>query len=109
MYRLTKDADYILLIVYVDELLYIGSNDDITTWFEGELHRDLTPTVSSTVTQYLGLNIQEEEGAIYINAAKYADTIAKRFALTPTTISTPYRYATGNDKGGSVLLKPAGM
>ncbi|CAI7737791.1 unnamed protein product [Closterium sp. NIES-53] len=61
------------------------------------------------VTAYLGLNIQEEEGAIYINAAKYADTIAKRFALTPTTISTPYRYATGNDKGGSVLLKPAGM
>ncbi|CAI7854040.1 unnamed protein product [Closterium sp. NIES-53] len=109
MYRLTKDADYILLIVYVDDLLYIGSNDDITTWFEGELQKDLTLTVSSTVTQYLGLNIREEEGAIYINAAKYVDTIAKRFTLTPTTISTPYRYATGNDKGGSVLLKPAGI
>ncbi|CAI7885249.1 unnamed protein product [Closterium sp. NIES-54] len=92
-----------------DNLLYIGSNDDITTWFEGELQRDLTLTVSSTVTHYLGLNIREEEGAIYINAAKYADTIAKSFALTPTTISTPYRYATGNDKGGSVLLKPAGI
>ncbi|CAI7866276.1 unnamed protein product [Closterium sp. NIES-53] len=108
MYRLTKDADYILLIVYVDDLLYIGSNDDITTWFEGELQRDLTLTVSSTVTQYLGLNIREEEGAIYINAAKYADTIAKRFALTPTTISTPYRYATGNDKGGSVANEVGG-
>ncbi|CAI7812499.1 unnamed protein product [Closterium sp. NIES-53] len=107
--ELPHDANYILLIVYVDNLLYIGSNDDITTWFEGELQRDLTLTVSSTVTHYLGLNIREEEGAIYINAAKYADTIAKSFALTPTTISTPYRYATGNDKGGSVLLKPAGI
>ncbi|CAI7787118.1 unnamed protein product [Closterium sp. NIES-53] len=109
MYRLTKDTNYILLIVYVDDLLYIGSNDDITTWFEGELQRDLTLTVSSTVTQYLGLNIREEEGAIYINAAKYADTIAKSFALTPTTISTPYRYATGNHKEGSSLLKSAGI
>ncbi|CAI7887682.1 unnamed protein product [Closterium sp. NIES-53] len=45
----------------------------------GELQRDLTLTVSSTVTQYLGLNIQEEEGAIYLNATKYADTIAKRY------------------------------
>ncbi|CAI7883393.1 unnamed protein product [Closterium sp. NIES-53] len=98
MYRLTKGDDYILLIVYVDDLLYIGSTDNVTTWFEGELQRDLTLTVSSTVTQYLGLNIQEEEGAIYLNAAKYADTIAKRFALTPTTISTPYRYTAGNDK-----------
>ncbi|CAI7805759.1 unnamed protein product [Closterium sp. NIES-54] len=109
MYRFTKDDDYILLIVYVDDLLYIGSTDNVTTWFEGELQKDLTFTVSSTVTQYLGLNIQEGEDAIYLNAAKYADTIAKRFALTPTTISMPYRYKAGNDKVESALLKPAGI
>ncbi|CAI7884659.1 unnamed protein product [Closterium sp. NIES-54] len=89
------------------DLLYIGSTNNVTIWFEGELQKDLTLTVSSTVTQYLGLNIQEEEGAIYLNAAKYADTIAKRFALTPTTISTPYRYTAGNNKEGSTPLKPA--
>ncbi|CAI7901272.1 unnamed protein product [Closterium sp. NIES-54] len=99
MYRLTKGTDYILLIVYVDDLLYIGSTNNVTTWFGGELQKDLTLTVSSTVTQYLGLNIQKEEDAIYLNAAKYADTIAKRFALTPTTISTPYRYTDKIEKG----------
>ncbi|CAI7870013.1 unnamed protein product [Closterium sp. NIES-53] len=31
MYRLTKGNDYILLIVYVDNLLYIGSTDNVTT------------------------------------------------------------------------------
>ncbi|CAI7812603.1 unnamed protein product [Closterium sp. NIES-53] len=30
MYRLTKGDDYILLIVYVDDLLYIGSTDNVT-------------------------------------------------------------------------------
>ncbi|CAI7893177.1 unnamed protein product [Closterium sp. NIES-53] len=109
MYRLTKGDDYILLIVYVDDLLYIGSTNNVTTWFEGELQRDLKLTVSYTVTQYLGLNIQEGESTIYLNAAKYADTIAKRFALTPTTISTPYRYTAGNDKAESAPLKPAGI
>ncbi|CAI7783544.1 unnamed protein product [Closterium sp. NIES-53] len=109
MYRLTKGTDYILLVVYVDNLLYIGSTNNVTTWFEGELQKDLTLTVSSAVTQYLGLNIQEEEDAIYLNAAKYADTIAKRFTLTPTTISTPYRYMAGNNKEGSAPLKPAGI
>ncbi|CAI7804587.1 unnamed protein product [Closterium sp. NIES-53] len=34
MYRLTKGTDYILLIVYVDDLLYIGSTDAITTCIE---------------------------------------------------------------------------
>ncbi|CAI7804571.1 unnamed protein product, partial [Closterium sp. NIES-53] len=37
MYRLTKEAEYILLIVCVDDLLYIGSTDVITNWFEGDL------------------------------------------------------------------------
>ncbi|CAI7807594.1 unnamed protein product, partial [Closterium sp. NIES-54] len=106
MYRLTKGTDYILLIVYVDDLLYIGSTNNVTTWFEGELQKDLTLTVSSTVTQYLGLNIQEEEDVIYLNAAKYGDTVTKRFALTPTTISTPYRYTARNNMEGSAPLKP---
>ncbi|CAI7861176.1 unnamed protein product [Closterium sp. NIES-53] len=109
MYRLTKDEDYILLIIYVDDLLYIGSTDSITTWFEGELQRDLTLTISSTITQYLSLNIREEENAIYLSAEKYADSIAKRFTITPAAIFTPYRYTAGNDKGGSALLKPAGI
>ncbi|CAI7845914.1 unnamed protein product [Closterium sp. NIES-54] len=49
----------------------------------------------------------EGESAIYLNAAKYADTIAKRFSLTPTTISTLYRYTAGNNKAESAPLKPA--
>ncbi|CAI7853675.1 unnamed protein product [Closterium sp. NIES-54] len=108
MYRLTRGTDYILLIVYIDDLLYIGSTDAITTWFEGELQRDLTLTVATTVTQYLGLNIQDGDNAIYLSAEKYTDTIAKRFGLTPTVISMPYRYTDGNRKA-SALLKPAGI
>ncbi|CAI7766587.1 unnamed protein product [Closterium sp. NIES-54] len=111
MYRLTKGTDYILLIVYVDDLLYIGSTDAITTWFEGELQQDLTLTVATTVTQYLGLNIQDGDNAIYLSTEKYTATmqstsIAKRFGLTPTAISTPFRYTDGNRKA-SALLKPA--
>ncbi|CAI7839908.1 unnamed protein product [Closterium sp. NIES-54] len=109
MYRLTNEAEYILLIVYVDDLLYIGSTDDITTYFEGELQQDLSLTVSSTVTQYLGLNILDGENAIYLSAAKYADTIAKRFGLTLAAISTPYRYTAGNHQEKANPLGPAGL
>ncbi|CAI7932335.1 unnamed protein product [Closterium sp. NIES-54] len=86
MYRLIKEAEYILLILYVDNLLYVGSTDNITTCFEGELQRDLSLMVSSTVTQYLGLNILDGKNTIYLNAAKYADTIAKRFRLSPALL-----------------------
>ncbi|CAI7885806.1 unnamed protein product [Closterium sp. NIES-54] len=109
MYRLTKEAEYILLIVYVDDLLYIGSTDGITTWFEGELQHDLLLTVSSTVTQYLGLNILVGENAIYLSAAKCTYTIAKRFGLLQAAISTPYHYTAGNHQEKSNPLRPAGL
>ncbi|CAI7772977.1 unnamed protein product [Closterium sp. NIES-53] len=76
---------------------------------DAEIYVELPHGSHGETNQYLGLNIREEKDTIYLNAAKYADTIAKRFALTSTTISTPYRYATGNNKGSSVLLKPAGI
>ncbi|CAI7837848.1 unnamed protein product [Closterium sp. NIES-53] len=66
-----------------------------------ELQKDLTLTVSSTVTQYLGLNIREEENAIYLNAEKYADTIAKPlhyFVSTPTIGLTYRKNATAPPK-----------
>ncbi|CAI7809474.1 unnamed protein product [Closterium sp. NIES-54] len=56
MYRLTKEAEYILLIMHVDDLLYIGSTDGITNWFEGELQQDLSLTVSSTAPWPIGLS-----------------------------------------------------
>ncbi|CAI7740390.1 unnamed protein product [Closterium sp. NIES-54] len=52
MYRLTKGTDYILLIVYIDDLLYIGSTDEITTWFEGELI-SYTSRISHSPSQLL--------------------------------------------------------
>ncbi|CAI7787025.1 unnamed protein product [Closterium sp. NIES-54] len=66
--------------------------------FDQEHGRDFTETFAS-----------EGESTIYLNAAKYADTIAKRFALTPTTISTPYRYTAGSHKEESAPLKPVSI
>ncbi|CAI7860864.1 unnamed protein product [Closterium sp. NIES-53] len=74
---------------------------------DAEIFDELPHSSHGEPNHYLGLNIQEGESAIYLNAAKYADTIAKRFALTPTTISTPYCYTAGNNKAGSAPLKPA--
>ncbi|CAI7863712.1 unnamed protein product [Closterium sp. NIES-53] len=105
------DVANAFLYAPVDAEIYVelphGSHGETNqVW---ELQQDLTLTVSPTVTQYLGLNIREEKDAIYLSAEKYADTIAKRFTLTPSAITTPYRYATGNHKEGSPLLKSAGI
>ncbi|CAI7899683.1 unnamed protein product [Closterium sp. NIES-53] len=62
-----------------------------------------------TPQPYLGLNILDGENAIYLSTTKYADTIAKRFGLTPAPISTPCRYTAGNHQEKSNLLGTAGL
>ncbi|CAI7849644.1 unnamed protein product [Closterium sp. NIES-54] len=109
MYRLTRDNDYILLIVYVDDLLYIGSTTAIVTWFEKELQTDLSLTVSSDVTQYLGLNILDEDNAIHLSASKYASTIAERFCFTPTHVATPYSHLSPDPTEETALLSSVGI
>ncbi|CAI7769600.1 unnamed protein product [Closterium sp. NIES-54] len=83
MYRLTKGTDYTLLIVYVDDLLYIGSNDAITTWFGGDLQRDLTLTVATTT--------------LSLNDSDSLQTSSPRHTATPTEItkSPPYSNPAG--------------
>ncbi|CAI7794671.1 unnamed protein product [Closterium sp. NIES-53] len=109
MYRLTRDNDYILLIVYVDDLLYIGSTTAIVTWFEKELQMDLSLTVSPDVTQYLGLNILDENNAIHLSASKYASTIAERFCFTPTHVTTPYSHLSPDPTEETALLSSVGI
>ncbi|CAI7804575.1 unnamed protein product [Closterium sp. NIES-54] len=93
MYRLDCAAAFVLIVVYVDDLLYIGSSLEIISCLEGELKTDMTITISIDVTQYLGLNITETSTAIHLSAKKYAEKLLKRFRSTPVADSDPLHSA----------------
>ncbi|CAI7920644.1 unnamed protein product [Closterium sp. NIES-53] len=101
MYRLQFCGDYILLTVYLDDLLYTGTKKNLAM--------RVNITTNHDVKQFLGLNITYAPEAIHLSAAKYAETLEKRFNISPTPLSTPYRTPGPNYKHDNKTLSHAGL
>ncbi|CAI5500194.1 unnamed protein product [Closterium sp. Naga37s-1] len=109
MYRLHFSGDYILLTVYVDDLLYTGTCNKLLDQFQENLAQRVDITTNPDVKQFLGLNITYAPEAIHLSASKYAEQLKERFNISPAPLSTPYRSPSTNHKPDNKPLSPAGL
>ncbi|CAI7850920.1 unnamed protein product [Closterium sp. NIES-53] len=91
MYRKESRGKFILLVAYVDDLLYTGDDTELLDKFEADIKEKLEVTINHNVTQFLGLNITQSATSIHLSAAKYAKTLANEFVVAPINLNTPYR------------------
>ncbi|CAI7912140.1 unnamed protein product [Closterium sp. NIES-54] len=90
MYRKESRGKTILLVAYVDDLLYTSDNMELLDRFQVDIKEKLEVTINHNVTQFLGLNITESATSIHLSAAKYAETLAKKFVVAPINLTTPF-------------------
>ncbi|CAI7858998.1 unnamed protein product [Closterium sp. NIES-53] len=109
MYRRDFCGEYILLTVYVDDLLYTGSSNELLEHFEKSLAGRVDITCNHEVKHFLRLNISYSPEAIHLSAAKYAEELGKQFNIAPAPLSTPYRTPGPNHKPENKALSPAGL
>ncbi|CAI7884150.1 unnamed protein product [Closterium sp. NIES-53] len=100
-------GEYILLMVYVDDLLYTGSSNELLEQFKKNLAGRVDITCNHDVKQFLGLNISYSPEAIHLSAAMYVEELGKRFNIAPAPLSTPYRTPGPNHKPDNKALSPA--
>ncbi|CAI7920722.1 unnamed protein product [Closterium sp. NIES-53] len=72
MYRLDDKGSYALLVAYVDDILYVNSSIPLGDRIEADLKKSLDLTISTKITQFLGLNVSRTSSAIHLTASKYA-------------------------------------
>ncbi|CAI7888951.1 unnamed protein product [Closterium sp. NIES-54] len=109
MYRRDSRGEYILLTVYVNDLLYTGSSNKLLEQFEKNLVGHVDISCNHDVKQFLGLNISYSPEAIHLSAAKYVEELGKCFNIAPAPLSTPYRTPGPNHKPDNKSLSPAGL
>ncbi|CAI7791935.1 unnamed protein product [Closterium sp. NIES-53] len=109
MYRRDFRDEYILLTLYVDDLLYTGSSNELLEQFEKNLAGRVDITCNHDVKQFLGLKISYSPEAIHLSAAKYAEELGKCFNIAPAPLSTPYRTPGPNHKPDNKALSPTGL
>ncbi|CAI7777144.1 unnamed protein product [Closterium sp. NIES-53] len=109
MYRLDDKGSYALLVVYVDDILYVSSSVSLGDRIEADLKKSLDLTVSTEVTQFLGLNVSRTSSAIHLTASKYAESLAKRFKIPKDYVATPYRSTPTGHVLNNTKLSAAGL
>lgn len=84
----------LIVVLYVDDLLFLGSNEEIVNNFKKEMKEEFEMTDLGLLRYFLGIEVQQLEHGIFISQSKYATNILKRFQME-TCKSTPTPVAMG--------------
>nr|GEY19280.1 putative ribonuclease H-like domain-containing protein [Tanacetum cinerariifolium] len=91
-------GDYLLVQVYVDDIIFGSSNPQLCREFEALMHEKFQMSAMGELTFFLGLQVLQKKDGIFLSQDKYVGDILKRFgysdvrsANTPMDKENPWR------------------
>ncbi|KAH9782617.1 hypothetical protein KPL71_008982 [Citrus sinensis] len=90
LYVKEKDEDIFIVCLYVDDLIFTGSNPSLFEEFKRVMIKEFEMTNIGLMTYYLGIEVKQKEECIFISQESYAKEILKKFKMNNCKpISTP--------------------
>jgi len=88
----------LLLGVYVDDILCLGANSDITAWFHQTISKYFTITINSNISSLLGMQVDHDINTkiITISQPGYVETILDRFQIDKSSSKYPSKVPFSN-------------
>jgi len=81
LYVKLKDNDVLIVSLYVDDLLVIGSNESLVEEFKQEMMNVFEMTDLGLMTYFLGMEVKQSQNEVFICQKKYAKEILKKFQM----------------------------
>ena len=90
-YTYTHHKSYLIIGVFVDDILCLGTDPQIINWFKEQLSSHFTITIKSSVDSFLGMQISHNISARTISLSQpgYIVNLMTRFGID-TTSSTSF-------------------
>jgi len=79
LYVKLKDNDVLIVSLYVDDLLVIGSNELLVEEFKQEMMNVFEMIDLGLMTYFLGMEVKQSQNEVFICQKKYAKEILKKF------------------------------
>ena len=79
LYYFERDDVKIYLIIYVDDMLYMGNNGEALDMFEEEFQEKFALKISRKAEKFVGMNIEYHDDGIKLHQGDYAKKILKTF------------------------------
>nr|GEY32000.1 putative ribonuclease H-like domain-containing protein [Tanacetum cinerariifolium] len=102
-----KQEDFILVQVYVDDIIFGSTNPQLCRDFEALMHEKFQMSAMGELNFFLGLQVLQKEDDIFLSQDKYVGDILKKFRhqVTPKechlhAVKRIFRYLKGHPKLG---------
>ncbi|KAJ9566123.1 hypothetical protein OSB04_002089 [Centaurea solstitialis] len=99
-------SDMLLVQIYVDDIIFGSTKDDMCKEFEELMHKKFKMSSMGELTFFLGLQVKQKPEGIFINQSKYVASMLQKFGMNDAkTTSTPmetHKHLTADVEGEEV-------
>ncbi|KAJ7971537.1 Retrovirus-related Pol polyprotein from transposon TNT 1-94 [Quillaja saponaria] len=85
-----ENGDVLFVFLYVDDLIFIGNNPIMFEDFKKAMTCEFEMTDMGLMSYYLGFEVKQNDGGIFISQESYAKDVLKKFQmLDSNSVNTP--------------------
>ena len=95
LYVKEEQGNLLLVALYVDDLFFMGNNEEMIKEFKKEMTQEFEMTDLGLMRFFLGIEVKQEKSGIFISQEAYANAILKRFRMEHCNpVATPMELGT---------------
>jgi isopentenyldiphosphate isomerase len=97
IFNLKHDNDFLLVQIYVDNIIFGGSSHVLVSSFQ-EMMEEFQMSMMGELTFFLGIQVKQTKQGIFVHQAKYMKDLMKKFNIAELKpVSSPMSTATTLD------------
>jgi hypothetical protein len=90
LYIKIKDNDLLIVLVYVDDIIFGCNKDSLVQWFSSTMESEFEMSMIGELSFFLGLQITQRSEGMFISQEKYLREMLKRFQMEDSKpVGTP--------------------
>lgn len=81
VYIKEKDGKILIVVLYVDDVIFTGNDDQLIKNFKSVMKEEFEMTDMGFLRYFLGIEVDQNEKGIFISQARYVDQVLSRFSM----------------------------
>jgi hypothetical protein len=90
LFTLKHDNDFLLVQIYVDDIIFSGSSHVLVSSFQEMVEKEFQMSMMGELTFFLGIQVKKMKQGTFVHQAKYTKDLIKKFVMVDAKpVSTP--------------------
>jgi hypothetical protein len=90
LFTLNHGADFLLVQIYVDDIIFGGSSHSVVPRFQEMMESEFQMSMMGELTFFLGIQVKQTKQGTFVHQGKYTKDLMKKFNMTELKpVSTP--------------------